>query len=1114
MPLTSPPLAAADRPPGPLVPLASWERTEWLMLLLALGLLGGILVFFLHGVRANEFASEKDRLTTQARVASDNIAFQLAAIDNLLLDIRDHWFEQADRADRADHVGHLLEDYRRIMPGVNGLAVLDAGGGIQADANPERVGQHFPHAQDLSATRQAPDPGTLYVSPPFQNAEGVWVLALSRLLAQPQGPFEGLIVATLDPDFFATQLAAVNYTQDMWSALAHGQGKLFLLAPERPGLSGLDIAQPGSLFNRHRDSGGRANVLQGVSLVTGENRLMALQTLSPPQLRMSEPLVVATSRSLVAINAPWRQDVGVAALFYLLFVVGTVVPQGLRQRRRRAQFAASSALEAQLSAERDRLATLVEALQVGVWERNLLTGEGRANDQWARLTGHEAAELAPVNLATWERLVHPEDFPRCRLGLEEPLHGDRPYCEQELRLRHKDGHWVWVLGRAKVFSRTPEGRPEWVMGINMDISAQKGLQEEMARLNLELELRTVEAEAASRAKSRFLANMSHEIRTPLNAVLGLAQLLEAEAEGSRQRDMLRNIRSAGRTLLGILNDILDLSRIEAGELRIDAHPFALSDPLEAVDSLLGAMARAKQLAWRLEAPVLGDDLVGDSLRLEQILVNLVGNAIKFTHQGGISLRIGILNETRHDIRLRFEVTDTGIGIKAEALDRLFVPFSQADNGITRRFGGAGLGLSICKRLIDLMGGRLGAESVPDQGSTFWFELAFPRQVRAAPAAPARHEEGAAPGPRLAGARILVADDSRLNLELVDYALRREGALPTLVTDGQQALDRLAAEPTGFDAVLMDMQMPVMDGFAATRAIRTRPELAELPVIAFSAGVLQEEQRLMFDAGVSDFVPKPVDLAQLARVLARWTGAAPALEPEAAAPTPALAAIPAESPAAVAMAAPPAANPAGFPLIAGIDNLRAARHFDGDPDFFLILLGRFATDAADEVARIEANLEGDQAEAAAAALHKLKGLAGNLGATELETAARQLEAALRGGDGGDDLPGLRETFRDRAQRLLAAIGAREDGPDPEPERMAPAPQALRPVPEQRLRSLLTVLEDQLTRNRFDAKRTSQAIEALLADTHLAAAYAPVAEAAGRLRFQEALAKLAAFRPPSP
>ncbi|MCC7277490.1 MAG: response regulator [Chromatiaceae bacterium] len=1114
MPLTSPPLAEADRPPGPMVPLASWERTEWLMLLLALGLLGAILVFFLHGVRASEFASEKDRLTTQARVASDNIAFQLAAIDNLLLDIRDHWFEQVGRADRAEHVGHLLEDYRRIMPGVNGLAVLDAGGVIQADANPERVGQHFPHAQALSATPRAPDPGALYVSPPFHNAEGVWVLALSRLLTQPQGPSEGLIVATLDPDFFATQLAAVNYTQDMWSALAHGQGKLFLLAPERPGLSGLDIAQPGSLFNRHRDSGGRANVLQGISLVTGENRLMALQTLSPPQLRMSEPLVVAASRSLVAINAPWRRDVGFAALFYLLFVVGTVVPQGLRQRRRRAQFAASSALEAQLSAERDRLATLVEALQVGVWERNLLTGEGRANDQWARLTGHEAAELAPVNLATWERLVHPEDFPRCRLGLEEPLHGDRPYCEQELRLRHKDGHWVWVLGRAKVFSRTPEGRPEWVMGINMDISAQKGLQEEMARLNLELELRTVEAEAASRAKSRFLANMSHEIRTPLNAVLGLAQLLEAEAEGSRQRDMLRNIRSAGRTLLGILNDILDLSRIEAGELRIDAHPFALSDPLEAVDSLLGAMARAKQLEWRLEAPVLGDDLVGDSLRLEQILVNLVGNAIKFTHQGGISLRVGILNETRHDIRLRFEVADTGIGIKTEALDRLFVPFTQADSGITRRFGGAGLGLSICKRLIDLMGGRLGAESVPDQGSTFWFELAFPRQVRAAPASPARHEEGAAPGPRLAGARILVADDSRLNLELVDYALRREGALPTLVTDGQQALDRLAAEPTGFDAVLMDMQMPVMDGFAATRAIRTRPELAGLPVIAFSAGVLQEEQRLMFDAGVSDFVPKPVDLAQLARVLARWTGAAPALETEAAAPTPALAAVPAESPAAVAMAAPPAENPAGFPLIAGIDNLRAARHFDGDPDFFLILLGRFATDAADEVARIEANLEGDQAEAAAAALHKLKGLAGNLGATELETAARQLEAALRGGDGGDDLPGLRETFRDRAQRLLAAIGAREDGPDPGPERLAPAPQASRPVPEQRLRSLLTVLEDQLTRNRFDAKRTSQAIEALLADTDLAAAYAPVAEAAGRLRFQEALAKLAAFRPPSP
>jgi len=384
----------------------------------------------------------------------------------------------------------------------------------------------------------------------------------------------------------------------------------------------------------------------------------------------------------------------------------------------------------------------------------------------------------------------------------------------------------------------------------------------------------VQAEAADRAKTEFLANMSHEIRTPLNAVLGLAQLLEEEAWNSRQRDMLGRIRSAGRSLLGILNDILDLSRIEAGELRIDPHPFALPSLLDQIDDLMGPTARAKGLAWRIEAPRLKTELLGDRLRLEQVLMNLVGNAIKFSSTGEVCLHIRLLEATGNGLRLRFEIQDTGIGMTPEAMSKLFLPFSQADGSTTRRFGGTGLGLSISKRLVELMGGCIDVVSTPDQGSTFWFEIVFEQASPTAQPVPTLPDRSPT-GPRLAGARILVADDSQINLELIKIFLRREGASPTLVNDGQQALDRLRADPQGFDAVLMDMQMPVLDGFAATRLVRTDLKLHDLPVIAFSAGVLPEEQRRMFDAGVNDFVPKPVELDQLCLVLARWIGPIPA-----------------------------------------------------------------------------------------------------------------------------------------------------------------------------------------------------------------------------------------------
>ncbi|MFM2004367.1 MAG: hypothetical protein RLZZ09_22, partial [Pseudomonadota bacterium] len=340
--------------------------------------------------------------------------------------------------------------------------------------------------------------------------------------------------------------------------------------------------------------------------------------------------------------------------------------------------------------------------------------------------------------------------------------------------------------------------------------------------------RTAQLQAAAEAKSQFLASMSHEIRTPMNAVLGLAQLLEDEPLTEDQLQMVHRINKAGRSLLGIINDILDFSKIEAGQLSVEQRPFKLAELLGHIDSLMGPVAKGKNLSLRLEenAPVAGR-LSGDALRIEQVLMNLVGNALKFTEQGVVTIRAAPVTVTETAARLRFEIQDTGIGMSPEAVAKLFTPFTQADSGIARRFGGTGLGLSISKRLVELMGGEIGVESTPGTGSTFWFELPFERL--ADDEQPVNSAAAQAKGPRLQGLRLLVVDDSQVNRYLAERVLKREGAEVTLMNDGQQALDGLRANPQGFDLVLMDIQMPVMDGLAATRAIREELGLKTLPV---------------------------------------------------------------------------------------------------------------------------------------------------------------------------------------------------------------------------------------------------------------------------------------------
>ncbi|MEY4752202.1 MAG: hypothetical protein RIQ60_4416 [Pseudomonadota bacterium] len=652
------------------------------------------------------------------------------------------------------------------------------------------------------------------------------------------------------------------------------------------------------------------------------------------------------------------------------------------------------------------------------------------------------------------------------------------------------------------------------------------------------------AEAASRAKGAFLATMSHEIRTPLNAVIGTAYLLAQSELSEPQRKDLLTIEAAGKNLLSLINDVLDFSKIEAGELLLDPHPFVLSDILRDLKLMFGRQAAGKGLALHLpeQASARLPVLVGDGNRLRQCLINLIGNAIKFTDHGEVelSVRFDAPPSPERPLRLRFTVRDTGVGMDAAQVQRLFAPFTQADVSTARRYGGSGLGLSIVSHLAGLMGGTVGVESTPGQGSRFWLELPFGvaptaqaatavppggralqvlvaeddptdraklvdmakrfgwevqavahgqamvelvlqrRQLQqtvdcvlldwrmpeldglaalsqlrqrlgddaampsvvmvtaadrealraaAGAAAPdsvltkpvnasslfnavnqAAMAQGFAPeqllactqvrselGRWLPGVRVLVVDDSRMNLDVVGRILAREGALPTLRESGTEALATLQAAPDGFDVVLMDLQMPGLDGCDTTRQLRMSGH-AELPVIALTAGATIDERRRAQAAGMNDLLTKPVDPPRLVRLLRQHVSQHrrlplpldPPLETETAT------AIAIES--ATATATAPVLVPMdaqGWPALPGFDPAQAALVL-GDPAFFRQLLAQFVQEHAGVIAALQALVEAGDFTKAAATAHKLRGQAGNLALTTLHAAATTLERELQAG----------------------------------------------------------------------------------------------------------------------
>lgn len=881
----------------------------------------------------------------------------------------------------------------------------------------------------------------------------------------------------------------------------------------------------------------------------------------------------------------------------------------------------SKRYEEKLSESERRFHTMADAAPVLIWVSNTEKACTWFNQGWLSFTGRSLEQEYGHG---WAEGVHPEDMPHCISVYTTCFDARQPFV-MNYRLRRYDGQYRW-LRDCGVPRFNERGGFEGFIGSCVDITDEKELEQTLRAAK-------EAAESSNQAKSTFLAMMSHEIRTPLNAIIGMSYLLERSDLEAQQREHVHAIQLSSKNLLALINDVLDISKIEAGEVLLEAVPYSLKALCDELRSVFLPSARNKQLSLAIlpHGPDVPAKVLGDEARVKQMLMNLLSNALKFTESGTVSLAVSV-TPARGEAAgpfLHFEVRDTGIGIPEDQLARLFKPFSQADRSTTRKYGGTGLGLSIVRQLAALMGGGVGVESVLGVGSAFWFEVpltlptadmvvvrkipaARPLQVLIAEDDPGDREvlesmavrfgwalelatsgqemiervlrrvrqshpldciildwlmpdlnglealmrleqelepkqmpsvvmvtaqqvqtlerslEALAVHPSsvlvkpvdpsllfnrvndavvaqgfhlghvlnatalegrdccwLSGVRVLVVDDSLLNLEVCSQILKAEGAAPTAVDSGEAALALLNLHPDDFDAVLMDIQMPVLSGTEATRRIRQELSLQRLPIVALTAGAMVEERRLALEAGMTDFLTKPIDPPVLVRVLRQCVERARG-----------------QSLPVVSRAKKAAGTVDMLPTIDGVAASTALLRLNGNLELYVSLFEHFITDGPRSLAALRACEAAKDVEGGMRELHKLRGILGNLGAEQAWQLSERIEARLRGGL--HSAPQLAE-FYAIVEQICASGQTWLSQQTQAAERSASAAGAT-PLDLSRVKTLVHDLETLLAESRLDAISVSQELSQLLAGTSFERDFKNTSDFIGALQNTKALGAL--------
>jgi two-component system sensor histidine kinase/response regulator len=484
------------------------------------------------------------------------------------------------------------------------------------------------------------------------------------------------------------------------------------------------------------------------------------------------------------------------------------------------------------------------------WDWDIATGTMDTHPNRYLVLGYQKRDIKP-NIDWWRTILHPDDLAPISKKIEACMTGQTPLYDIQYRLRSIDGNWKWFHDLGKIVTRNSQGHPLRMIGTTNDISDSKEFERQLTEAKFN-------AETANRTKSQFLANMSHEIRTPLNAIIGLNHLALKTELTPKQIDYLKKIQSSSESLLGIINDILDFSKIEAGKLILEEVTFDLEEVFQKLADMISYKAHAKglEIAFGLDSQ-LSTHLIGDPIRLEQVLSNLCSNAVKFTDRGEVIMRARPIGATQNSIQIEFEVTDTGIGMSKSQVDKLFQPFTQADDSISRKYGGTGLGLSILKRLVELMGGQVEVKSEPGKGSQFRFSLWFKKQPE--------QRSLLVPSIDLRKLSVLLVDDNESARTIVKEALESFSFEVTAVDSGIQAIHYLKNNfhDHPVKLVLMDWKMPEMDGLTAAGILRNDPELAKIPIVMMCTSYAHEDlYQKNEELGLSGILIKPIRYSSL------------------------------------------------------------------------------------------------------------------------------------------------------------------------------------------------------------------------------------------------------------